>query len=1200
MNRTHIGRIIWKDYQRLCGFWFALLVFWLIGLALAAMGSLVFHESYTFDNLIGGVCLTTVFYGLGCGGLAFAMEHEEGTYVLLRSLPMTARNLFHGKWIFAALSTLALGAALLLVCLIFGLLLESLAPGDFRPIDWRGNSFNPMTLIFLIPLAILVGMFWSMRVDRPYLAIGLAGMTMAIVIYASAALIAILFFSGNTPPEDIFENVWPVYLVTSVVLWYLDRSLAGIWLGQETVGRKVRRAAAVVAPVVGTAVANSAPMQQAEPTKRLLWLHWKQSWKYSMVLGALGVLFAAASVPTHAVAISLYEQQFAPTIAVLIVALLGVSVFRHEHEQQRYRLLGQFNAPPFSYWASRQILPGMIVLVIAVLIGCCFSRMVDLATRTTPQTRLMEFHAFCIGISGVLATFGIAQLCSIACRSLILAIACAIFLTALLWGWTSVCFDFDIPAIVGVVPFFVMTMVASYLRVPRWFQGVNSWRQWVVPVIPLLLLIGVAPAAALYRAYQYGPVSLGFITDGNRKEWLYGDLGMRLESTEEITPIIHEALAIAGEDDNFAEAAEWMLAEIEDLDDFVIQSQPSSKLRSIAWNLDEAAVAALAKDEPEQAWRYWQSILRLGRARNDGVTGLEGCKAAYELERMVYARLAGWAMHAGNSAERVTEIALWLEEYRKNEPKWPGLLKAEYAEVTRLIELAEKGGRNHKPIWEIHRARRLRDHQLRRKYYELLAMQDGPYQIPTYATHPSPLPDSNLLEPMSMPSWEFALVAAKMEHERRGMICQLATIAYHQRNGRYPASLDRVTLGEKPLPNCMAWTDQSMSLMREPETGSLWITGIVGDGHTESWWSPRLKSFLLPDFENWDVAEYYSRSLAGPQALPAIGRQDTGSPAVLARSYDRESVTVLRQEWESLSAVLDEHTQKQAIDAMINQVLRGEPKAQLAAIQQLAANPEISIAPFVAALADCSTETNLRVGSRARNLILDRLATGQLQPESLAQHVEISTDGQAEGVVGMPAKNPENGHYYESITLPHALGWLAAEKAASRRRFRGVQGYLATITSASENEFVSQAFAREPNDSLDYDEGSFESIETGQVAGLFLSALKPSWIGASDAEEKGNWKWVSGPEQGQTFFNATTADSAGTDAGFHNWLDSQRHPTDSQGQWLAMLPNWNEQDERDPEISGRWIGLNEMGFAAVRSYIVEYSFEEDTKPTAEE
>ena len=81
---------------------------------------------------------------------------------------------------------------------------------------------------------------------------------------------------------------------------------------------------------------------------------------------------------------------------------------------------------------------------------------------------------------------------------------------------------------------------------------------------------------------------------------------------------------------------------------------------------------------------------------------------------------------------------------------------------------------------------------------------------------------------------------------------------------------------------------------------------------------------------------------------------------------------------------------------------------------------------------------------------------------------------------------PDNGHFYEFVSSG-GIQWTAASTAAQTSSLYGLQGYLATITSAAENAFI--------KDKL---QGN-------------------GWLGSNDVAIEGDWRWVDGPEAGNLF-----------------------------------------------------------------------------------
>ena len=143
-------------------------------------------------------------------------------------------------------------------------------------------------------------------------------------------------------------------------------------------------------------------------------------------------------------------------------------------------------------------------------------------------------------------------------------------------------------------------------------------------------------------------------------------------------------------------------------------------------------------------------------------------------------------------------------------------------------------------------------------------------------------------------------------------------------------------------------------------------------------------------------------------------------------------------------------------------------------------------------------------------------------------------------LVEWPVAEGGNGHFYEVIPAPGGITWDNASLAATERG-----GYLATITSAAENEFVFNLADQDPT--MWY--GGF---------GPWLGGVQP----AGSAEPAGGWSWVTG----EPFI-------------YQNWAPAQ--------------PNNNQNEDRiqfggQANRSSAWndVGRNNINFT--RGFAVEY------------
>lgn len=163
--------------------------------------------------------------------------------------------------------------------------------------------------------------------------------------------------------------------------------------------------------------------------------------------------------------------------------------------------------------------------------------------------------------------------------------------------------------------------------------------------------------------------------------------------------------------------------------------------------------------------------------------------------------------------------------------------------------------------------------------------------------------------------------------------------------------------------------------------------------------------------------------------------------------------------------------------------------------------------------------------------------------------------------------NSENGHYYQLITADEPVFWTDAVDQSRNSDYFGLPGYLVTITTAQEDQFIK----------------------------TLINAN--SWLGASDAAVEGQWRWVTGCEgeeengQGRLFtLQQTNAVGLSVNNQYINWACVEPNNCCGGEDYLHMIgPNntilcgdageWNDYPNNGQPLSTS---------PPVFNYIIEY------------
>jgi len=126
------------------------------------------------------------------------------------------------------------------------------------------------------------------------------------------------------------------------------------------------------------------------------------------------------------------------------------------------------------------------------------------------------------------------------------------------------------------------------------------------------------------------------------------------------------------------------------------------------------------------------------------------------------------------------------------------------------------------------------------------------------------------------------------------------------------------------------------------------------------------------------------------------------------------------------------------------------------------------------------------------------------------------------------ATDSYGGHYYEVFSTPSFFP--NANSFAQERLHNGLRGYILTVTSSRENNFISNL--------------------------LTSNGIEKVWMGGRDADNEGEWIWTSVPESGSVFYK----DNSPQENAFVNWRNGEPNNVDDEDCALlySLDGKWND------------------------------------------
>ena len=124
----------------------------------------------------------------------------------------------------------------------------------------------------------------------------------------------------------------------------------------------------------------------------------------------------------------------------------------------------------------------------------------------------------------------------------------------------------------------------------------------------------------------------------------------------------------------------------------------------------------------------------------------------------------------------------------------------------------------------------------------------------------------------------------------------------------------------------------------------------------------------------------------------------------------------------------------------------------------------------------------------------------------------------------------KTGHYY--MWVDEKVTWQQARANALTKTYLGLQGYLATPNTLAEFEMIRKKA------------GTYNNF----------------WLGITDVEQEGCWKYADSPEANIAFFAVPGTPNCGTPSGYSNWYPGEPSNSSSGENWGMALSEgrWND------------------------------------------
>jgi hypothetical protein len=507
--------LTWKELREHQGIWLTMAIMTVVtawGLPfIVALGEPRLGAHIAALTLLG----LTATYGVVCGSMMFAGEHEGGTLVFL--------DIFHGRRGLLWLGKFAIGCVLVVtqaaaVAVAFGLLNQE-APGwAISLVGGHGHQSNAIVWLLILPIVSLEGYAFGL-LGSSFTQRVLAGATVAAVGVTPVWLFAIL------TPGPVFFALQGIVAVFVLVLSYAAfvnqsrETSAGrppksagpadskdqfleMWEEFEREDDKLDEPSVATEPVIVPAAPLTSPIRPAprpassskiperapSPNEVLWWLTFEQARPLLWIL-APACLLIGLIMPANA-------QAIWPLATLLLGVICGTAAFAPEQRDLSFQFMSAQHFPLPMIWRFKLVFWFCFALLgtLAILVGHLMNIAVQglaLGPRNVPAVFLGTVPAL-LGLgtfAGIWLLYGFCsgQVFVWLCRKSILAVLISMLASG------------------GAIGLWLPSLICG---------GMGGWQMWIPPLILLLATGSLMRAWASGRMNERKPLAalIGFGT----------------------------------------------------------------------------------------------------------------------------------------------------------------------------------------------------------------------------------------------------------------------------------------------------------------------------------------------------------------------------------------------------------------------------------------------------------------------------------------------------------------------------------------------------------------------------------------------------------------------------------------------------------------------------------------------------------------